>query len=182
MKTRFAAPIAAILAATPASAEMVDINTSGPWKVAGGKNQDDQRMCAMLNAVTDNRIMSIKVIEGVTGLIFQMGNPGWHIPEDQKVPVTMTIDGGKPWTELADGKKSIVQFVVDNKDDVQRFVGAFGAGNYLRVAFPSGSEQPWNASLLNSNAALKYFSLCVATMVKAAGDQGSEGDTQPFGQ
>lgn len=74
---------------------------------------------------------------------------------------------------------ALVEFSLTEQPDVERFLHDFEVGNKLRVAFPNGSELPWDISLLNSEKALQYFTLCL----KITYDAGVRGpsDTQPFG-
>jgi hypothetical protein len=56
-------------------ADIVDLGTAGPWHVAGGKNADDRRSCAMSTGLPRQRVLVIKIIEGEQGVIFQLTSP-----------------------------------------------------------------------------------------------------------
>ena len=175
-----------------ASANVSVTSEAGAWKTIAGIATDGKTVCGA-EIIGQDRILLIKWFDGVDGLIVQIARTGWHIPDGQPVDVLFQFDQLAPWRAKAIGVQgtsatgSRVEFRIEG-DTITGFIDQLRLASHMSVAFPSGSERPWSASLKGSNVAIVNMMQCVRSVVSghssqpfaAAPSQPGPGMSQPF--
>ncbi|WP_428492556.1 hypothetical protein [Rhodopila sp.] len=160
-----------------ASADVSITSESGAWKTIAGTATDGKTVCGA-EIIGQDRILLIKWFAGVDGLIIQIAKTGWNIPDGQQVDVLFQFDQLAPWRARAVGVQgtsatgSRVEFRIQG-DDITGFIDQLRLASHMSVAFPSGSERPWSASLKGSNIAIVHMMQCVRSVVAARSSQPS---------
>ena len=152
-----------------ATAEVSITSEAGAWKTIAGTATDGKTVCGA-EIIGQDRILLIKWFDGVDGLIIQIAKTGWNIPDGQPVDVLFQFDQLAPWRARAVGVQgtsatgSRVEFRILG-DDITGFIDQLRLASHMSVAFPSGSERPWSASLNGSNNAIVNMMQCVRSVV-----------------
>jgi hypothetical protein len=158
------ATLGVLFCGTSAIADTRTLATQGAWKAYGGRSTDGTQVCGMSVSGDQGRSLHIKYYDGTNDLSLQAFKESWRIPVGTRFPVIMRVDGRSPWhVPQAYGRGDLVEWRVSLSQG-DSFLSEFRFGTNLNIAFPSGSEAPWTASLSGSNAITSVFITCIQSM------------------
>jgi hypothetical protein len=194
LKTTLKSTVAAIAfmaVAGTADANMISTGNFGAWQTFIGTSDTGKAMC-VAGVTGPGRSFWLKyqpTSADKLGLTFY--RPGWNIPQGQPVDVVVQVDNAPPFElhgvgagRAKDGWSGFSAMI--SLDDVRSngeavipyVLGLLGDGLSMKVSFPSGTEQPWEASLNGSRAAISRMGDCVTA--SASLSTGQTPTSQPF--
>ena len=137
---------------------------SGAWRAFGGKCDDGRQKCGV-STIGAGKYFSIDYFNGDNTLTVQLGSSDWRVKNGDKTRIMMQIDNGSPWRatgtgmHFSDGDAGL-WFEID-RNQLDRFMDDFRAGDQLIVRFPDSDVSDWRASLSGTNRVSDSFGRCI---------------------
>jgi hypothetical protein len=183
--------VVAIAFAAPASAKVQFVSSYGVWTVYAGTTDKGKPICGML--IKDNtpagRTLHVKAIDGFGGILLMAWKPGWRIPDETEMPITLGFDRDTFGSTTAYGytsagdESSHIEFRVVEGPATAKFLEEFAHADVMVLRFDSGSEVPWSMKMDGSRKAANDFAYCMAKYIRPATTQPyPQASTQPYSQ
>jgi invasion protein IalB len=142
--TRIASTMALMagLAAAPALAqqqpgEIRTLSQSGDWSAAAAVSSRGVPMCVMSNLAQPTEF-HLKYFRGARELIVHLYRNGRELPEGERVPVSIRIDG-RDWNATATSFGRGLEITV-GPDAIEGFTSALRGGETMQVTVADGSK------------------------------------------
>jgi len=157
----------AVVATTPAMAEVKTFARASGWEAFGGTTNDGTAVCGV-SVDSDGSFFMLKYFKGDDVLTVQLGDDGWKGKVGDKVSVSMKFDRQSPWRATATAYKAgsgtmALQFTVPSKV-VDDWMDEFKMSQNLILVFPDSNLDDWNADLTGTKIIGENMEKCMGWM------------------
>lgn len=168
MRLHHVVGLLAVLAASPAAAEVTTFARASGWEAFGGTASDGRTVCGV-SVQADGSWFALKYFKGDPNLTVQLGDDDWRGKAGETVTVDMRFDKQKPWTATATAfdlqGKIALEFPID-ADQITVWMDEFMESYNLYVAFPNAKVGDWHADLKGTKNIGQNMVECIGWMSK----------------
>ena len=157
----------AVMAATPAMAEVKTFARASGWEAFGGTTNDGTAVCGV-SIDSDSSFFMLKYFKGDAVLTVQLGDDDWKGKVGDKLTVGMKFDSQSPWRATATAYKTgdgamALQFTVPSKM-IDDWMDEFKMSQDLIIVFPDSDVDDWHADLTGTKVIGENMEKCVGWM------------------